>query len=66
MNVRDINAQRNSDNWAQTASSSSLYHERARQRLQGLQNTFDHLLGVTKQHHGVVPEEQFIVDAGIA
>lgn len=27
---------------------------------------FAHLFGVTKQHHGVVLEEQFVLDAGIA
>ncbi len=65
MNVRDFSAPDNSDNWARPIGLGSLYQEAARLELQGLQNALDHLLGITKQHHGVVPEEQFVVDARI-
>src|SRR5262245_60190687 len=34
--------------------------------VQRLDDPFGHLLGVAKQHHGVVAVEQRVVDAGIA
>ena len=33
---------------------------------QGLDDGFDHLLGVGEEHEGIVLEEQLVLDAGIA
>ena len=35
------------------------------QALDGLDHIFDHLLGVTKHHHGLIEIEQLIVQAGV-
>jgi hypothetical protein len=35
-------------------------------KLEPLHDPLDHLLGVAEQHHGVVAEEQLVLDAGIA